>query len=70
MILSYLVERATGSIQEEEGSDSLPEKVETIEMKLLSSSPILESFGNAQSEYELFLFLILSAYSSLTLVLL
>lgn len=52
MILSYLVECTTKKIDNDQNENiSNLETIETVEKKLLLSSPILESFGNAQSKY-------------------
>jgi myosin heavy chain 9/10/11/14 len=49
MILSYLVGRVTGNFGENR-QDNSSDRLETVESRLLLSSPILESFGNAQSK--------------------
>jgi myosin heavy subunit len=51
MIISYLVGRVTGNF-DDKNPNNLSESLETVESRLLLSSPILESFGNAQSKLD------------------
>lgn len=48
MVVNYLVARATGKLESENFNSS----TSIIERRLVESSPVLESFGNAKSKHE------------------